>query len=187
MINDSRMPMHTQGWFDDIATGQDGFLGGDGPDCIEGTLNNDEIYAGGGDDFVRTKDGADIVEGGRGNDTIEGGTNDDCLKGGHESLRDVYDDVSSFDLDSYVAAPAARYAGFARWGRRLPPPDLSGGFTKPPGAGESTLAQHSRGRILLGEGCLQTRPARRPRWRGRPTARLPKSRCRDLGAGGATA
>ena len=115
--------MNAQGWFDDIATGQDGFLGGDGPDCIEGTLNNDEIYSGGGDDFVRTKDGADIVEGGRGNDTIEGGmgnddlegnggadvleggTNEDCLKVGHESLSDVYDDVGSFDLDNYVAEP----------------------------------------------------------------------------------
>ena len=123
VVNDTRVPMHAQGWFDDIATGQDGFLGGDGPDCVEGTLNNDEIYAGGGDDFVRTKDGADIVEGGRGNDTIEGGmgnddlegnggadlleggSNDDCLQGGHEGLRDVYDDVGTFDFDSYVAEP----------------------------------------------------------------------------------
>jgi Ca2+-binding RTX toxin-like protein len=123
VVNDTRIPMWASGWFAAIAAGPNGFYGGDGPDCIAGSLLDDVIRGGGADDFVRAKDGADSVLGEDGNDTIEGGagedvvrgqggvdhlkggTGDDCHSGGLDGLRDLLDDVGSAGSDSYVAEP----------------------------------------------------------------------------------
>lgn len=127
VINNSRVPMHATGRFSQVASGENGFLGGDGPDCVEASLLDDVVVAGGGDDWVRAKSGNDTIVGGGGNDTIEGssgndvlygddvmiedggvdllrgGSNDDCHVGGQDGLRDVLDDDDNYDFDVYVA------------------------------------------------------------------------------------
>ncbi len=58
------------------------FKGTAGADQIQGTLLQDLILAGGGDDVVDADEGNDVVYGGEGNDQISGGMGDDMLYGG---------------------------------------------------------------------------------------------------------
>jgi hypothetical protein len=56
--------------------------GSDGDDSIEGTPENDVIFAGNGDDTIDGGGGNDIIVGGGGNDTITGGGGKDSIEGG---------------------------------------------------------------------------------------------------------
>jgi Ca2+-binding RTX toxin-like protein len=120
VVNDTRVPMAASGWFGAIATGHNGYYGGDGPDCVDGSLQDDVIRGGAGDDWVRSQAGDDLIRGDEGNDTLqagsgndrlqgeegidrlEGGANDDCHEGGLDGQRDLLDDVDYFDFDTYI-------------------------------------------------------------------------------------
>lgn len=120
LINDSRVPMYASGFFTTVSSGQAGFNGGDGPDCVHGSNNDDVIRTRGGADFVRGKHGNDLITGGDDWDTIQGGADDDILRGGggadllqgeggddchdggQDGLRDVLDDISGADSNTYV-------------------------------------------------------------------------------------
>lgn len=124
VVNQTRVPMHAVGWFDNVA-GHNGFSGGSGPDCVEGSGHDDRIATGGGDDFARGLYGDDSFDGGPGNDTMDGGGDDDkfrgrdgvdraiggtgtdCFSDSVDGNRDVFDDAGGFyaDLDSYVPEP----------------------------------------------------------------------------------
>lgn len=116
--------MHATGRFGNVPT-FNGFAGCSGPDCVEGSNENDRIILGAGDDFARGSYGDDGIDGGDGNDTLEGGSDDDrlygksgvdrleggsgsdCHSGGLDNKRDVLDDTdgAAVDADDYVAEP----------------------------------------------------------------------------------
>ena len=120
LSNDTSMPMRADGWFSVLASGDDGFTGGNGPDCVKGSNNNDRVSTRGGADYVRGMYGDDLVHLGNGNDTVEGGADHDTMRGegGNDLLRgdtgsdcydggeasDVLEDTTQFfaDLDQYT-------------------------------------------------------------------------------------
>ena len=123
LVNETRIPMAANGWFAPIEAGVDGFYGGGGPDCVRASNQADVLLGRGGDDFLIGKYADDLLIGGDGDDTLqgggdddelrgqdgadrlEGGSNDDCHNGGQDGRRDVYDDVGTFDGDTYVGEP----------------------------------------------------------------------------------
>ncbi|NVJ98598.1 MAG: DUF4347 domain-containing protein [Alphaproteobacteria bacterium] len=58
------------------------FTGGNDPDTVDGTDNDDLILPLGGNDKVNSGSGEDTIDGGDGDDTIDGGSDDDLLRGG---------------------------------------------------------------------------------------------------------
>jgi len=120
LLNHTAMPMRADGWFTVLAAGEDGFVGGDGPDCVRGSNNNDRVFTRGGADYARTAYGDDLITLGDGNDTVDGGSDDDTMRGdrGNDLLRggtgsdcydggagnDVLEDESQFfaDQDEYT-------------------------------------------------------------------------------------
>lgn len=44
LLNHTSMPMRADGWFSVLASGDDGFTGGNGPDCVKGSNNNDRVF-----------------------------------------------------------------------------------------------------------------------------------------------
>lgn len=122
IINNSRVPMLAKGFFTTVSSGESGFLGGGGPDCVQGSLNNDVIRTRGGADYVSGSWGNDFIDGGEDSDTLVGGPDEDilfgaggsdllrgdegsdCHDGGQDGLRDVLDDrvVSFDDVNLYV-------------------------------------------------------------------------------------
>lgn len=131
VLNESSVPMHARGWFDTLDSGDDGFIGGNGPDCVEavtgkGQDRDNRINAGDGSNKVRTGFGDDSVSGGDDNDTLITGSGDDVLRGGYgvdllqgagdsdcysgnqiDGRRDLMDDPSPglSDLNTYTAEP----------------------------------------------------------------------------------
>jgi RTX calcium-binding nonapeptide repeat (4 copies) len=131
VLNESRVPMRARGWFVKLDTGEKGYAGGSGPDCVEGVTgesdNRDQLIAtGGGPDFIRTGFGNDSLSGGDGPDTIVAGEGDDTLRGGSDvdklqgqgdsdcysgaqddGRRDLLDDPSPGldDFNTYAAEP----------------------------------------------------------------------------------
>ena len=120
LLNHTSLPMRADGWFSVLASGDDGFTGGNGPDCVKGSNNNDRVFTRGGADYVRGMYGDDLVLLGDGNDTVEGGADHDTMRGeaGNDLLRgdtgsdcydggeagDVLEDTFQFfaDLDQYT-------------------------------------------------------------------------------------
>jgi Ca2+-binding RTX toxin-like protein len=131
VLNESSVPMHARGWFDTLDSGDDGFIGGNGPDCVEavtgkGQDRDNRINTGDGSNKVRTGFGDDSVSGGDDNDTLITGSGDDVLRGGYgvdllqgagdsdcyscnqlDGRRDLMDDPSPglSDLNTYTAEP----------------------------------------------------------------------------------
>lgn len=121
--NGSPVPMYASGYFADVAGGQQGFSGGDAPECVYGSRYADEIRTFGGSDRVTGGEGDDYIRGGDGDDTIEGGRGDDrlygdggadhlhdysgndCLDGGQDGRRDWLDDDNTWDADALIAEP----------------------------------------------------------------------------------
>lgn len=63
--------------------GDDTLIGGVGDDVINSRDGNDQIFGGKGDDTIRTGDGASLLDGGKGNDTLIAGDGDsNVLAGG---------------------------------------------------------------------------------------------------------
>ena len=69
-------------WTTDGTVGDDTISLGDGNDVVAGQEGNDNINAGKGDDIIRGDNGNDIINGDDGNDTITGNGGDDLLSGG---------------------------------------------------------------------------------------------------------
>ena len=69
-------------WTTDGTVGDDTISLGDGNDVVAGQEGNDNINAGKGDDLITGDDGNDIINGNDGNDTITGNGGDDLLAGG---------------------------------------------------------------------------------------------------------
>ncbi len=65
--------------------GNDTIDGGRGDDVLYGDNGTDELEGGRGNDTVYGGDGNDMAEGGDGNDTIYGDTGNDALKGGNDN------------------------------------------------------------------------------------------------------
>ena len=79
LTNNTRVPMHATGWFAQVVSGENGFHGGGGPDCVEASLLDDFVDTGGGDDYARLKDGNNVAHGGDGNDTLQATLGQDLL------------------------------------------------------------------------------------------------------------
>lgn len=80
--NNTSLPAYATGWFGLLASGDDGYDGGGGPECVRGSNEDDRISTRGGSDYVMGRHGNDLIALGKGNDTAEGGSDDDTLRGG---------------------------------------------------------------------------------------------------------
>jgi Ca2+-binding RTX toxin-like protein len=69
--------------------GNDTISGGDGADTLNGGAGEDLIYGGAGNDTLSGGDGEDLIRGGAGNDTLNGGDANDLLYGeaGNDVIR----------------------------------------------------------------------------------------------------
>ncbi len=76
-----------------------------GRTCLSGGLNDNETFAGEGNDFVMAGDGADAVFGDGGDDWIEGGNGQDLLQGDHGAP--FFDDPAEFKPgnDIFIGQP----------------------------------------------------------------------------------
>lgn len=99
------IPMRADGWFTVLQSGDDGFDGGGGPDCVLGSNHDDRVVTRDGADYVRGRYGKDLVILGAGNDTVEAGGDDDTMRGGRgndllrgESGSDCYDGGEHADV-----------------------------------------------------------------------------------------
>jgi hypothetical protein len=66
----------------DVLTGFDEAVGGDGGDRISGTDDPNALVGNGGDDVITGLSGADLIEAGDGDDRVSGGAGNDYLDGG---------------------------------------------------------------------------------------------------------
>ncbi|MEM9048735.1 MAG: Hint domain-containing protein [Pseudomonadota bacterium] len=62
-------------------SGNDTIFGGDGSDTITASTGTDTVFGGTGNDSIEGGAGADVLEGGNGNDSVYGGTENDTLRG----------------------------------------------------------------------------------------------------------
>lgn len=119
--NTTATRMHASGWFA-TSGGVNGFQGGSGSDCVEGSGQDDQIALGSGDDYATSGLGDDDISGGAGRDTMMGRSGDDEFRGGpgrdladggggsdcysdNDNERDVFvdDNYVVADVDEYVA------------------------------------------------------------------------------------
>ncbi len=64
---------------------RDRYIGGEGADCLTGSLNQDTLYGGDDRDTLEGENGADVLFGNLQGDLISGGQEDDSLYGGKNS------------------------------------------------------------------------------------------------------
>ena len=121
--NSTAIPTYARAWFAPLTMDDErGFLGGDAPDCVRGSSNDDEISGRGGADRLVGQYGDDFLSGGAGPDTLEGGADDDelyggrdadhllgqgdddCLSGGIDGVPDLLEDShNTVDQNLYIA------------------------------------------------------------------------------------
>ncbi|SMO57425.1 calcium-binding protein [Paracoccus laeviglucosivorans] len=114
--------------------GNDSIIGTIENDVLDGGAGNDRIFAGAGHDFIQSSTGNDYIDGGAGNDnirwgqgdfaeivgndTILGGAGDDLLnawiKGGYENSAGVQVNITSIDNAGSFAGNSATTIGGAR-------------------------------------------------------------------------
>jgi Ca2+-binding RTX toxin-like protein len=106
---------------DNVGTGIDNVVGGDGNDYITGNAGANSLTGGPGDDHLTGLGGADLIDGGAGSDTIG------CGDGSDTVANDAWDGVAA-DCETLGAAIA-------------PPVDVAGGGSGSGGGGGSPVAR----------------------------------------------
>lgn len=111
--NDSMGLGYTDADGDQITTGDDLVIGGDGNDNIEGDDGNDTLVGGAGADTLRGGDGNDLLRGGDGDDKLVGWGGNDTLDGG--GGRDFFSVTDDHDQTTVIGGEGYDFIGFYNW------------------------------------------------------------------------